>query len=57
MKRFRFLIIIAGLVIFMMTSCKSNFLNYQPKGVINGSDLNTPQRVDQMVTAVLFVIR
>lgn len=50
MKRFKYLVTVA-LVFTFLVSCGESFLNYQPKGTISGSQLNTPQRVDQMVTA------
>lgn len=33
-----------------VVSC-SDFLEYKPKGTISGEQLNTPERLDQMVTA------
>src|SRR5680860_565089 len=32
-------------------SCSSDFLDYNPTGVINGNQLNTPENADKLVTA------
>lgn len=49
MKNFKiiFLLVLAG---GLFTSC-DNFLNFQPKGTISGEQLNTPERVEGLVTA------
>ena len=41
------------ITIFMLViSCSSDFLEFQPKGVISSDQLDTPERVDQLATAV-----
>lgn len=41
------------ITIFMLViSCSSDFLEFQPKGVISSNQLDTPEKVDQLVTAV-----
>lgn len=43
--------LLIGLSILFVSACSDNFLGYTPKGTISGDQLNTPKRIDQMVTA------
>lgn len=43
-------ILLASILSLLLVSC-SDFLEYKPKGTISGEQLNTPERLDQMVTA------
>jgi len=43
--------ILGILVVIVLTSCSDSFLNNNPKGTISGEQLNTPERIDQMVIA------
>lgn len=47
----RTILLIVPLMIVVGSGCAESFLDYRPKGTIDGSQLNTPQRVNKMVTA------
>ena len=43
-------VIIASLII-LVSSCKKNFLDYTPSGVLTSDQLNSPENLDKMVLA------